>query len=96
LTLIENIAANAKASGAIAAGTITSGFASFVGLIPEDIGKAVSLVGGILSLVMIQYWRRNTKKLEIETQILMIQLEREMREAAHQRRATDIDPTPEG
>ena len=78
-----------KAAGVTAAGTMASGFASFVGLIPDDIGKAVSLVGGVLSLVMIQYWRKNTKKLDLETKILQLEFEAAQREANKKRRVTD-------
>ena len=78
-----------KAAGVTAAGTVASGFASFVGLIPDDIGKGVSLIGGLLSLVMIQYWRKNTKKLDLETKILQLQFEAALREAEQKRRASD-------
>ena len=78
-----------KIAGATAAGTIASGFASFVGLIPDDIGKAVSVIGGLLSLVMIQYWRKNTKKIDLETKILQLQFESALREAEQKRRASD-------
>jgi hypothetical protein len=76
-------------AGVTAAGTVASGFASFVGMIPDDIGKGVSLVGGILSLVMINYWRKNTKKIELETRILQLEFEAAQREADKKRRATD-------
>ena len=78
-----------KIAGATAVGTIASGFASFVGLIPDDIGKAVSVIGGLLSLVMIQYWRKNTKKIDLETKILQLQFESALREAEQKRRASD-------
>lgn len=68
---------------------MASGFASFVGMIPDDIGKAVSFIGGILSIVMIQYWRKNTKKLDLETKILQLEFEAAQREANRKRRATD-------
>ena len=89
MSRLIDAAASAKVAGATALGTVASGFASFVGMIPDDIGKGVSLVGGILSIVMIQYWRKNTKKLDLETKILQLQLEAAQREANHKRRATD-------
>jgi hypothetical protein len=89
LSRIAEAAASAKVAGVTAAGTIASGFASFVGMIPDDIGKGVSLIGGILSLVMIQYWRKNTKKLDLETQILQLQLDIAQREANKKRRVSD-------
>lgn len=89
MSRIAEAAASAKVAGVTAAGTIASGFASFVGMIPDDIGKGVSLIGGILSLVMIQYWRKNTKKLDLETQILQLQLDIAQREANKKRRVSD-------
>ena len=86
---IAEAATGVKAAGVTAAGTMASGFASFVGLIPDDIGKAVSLIGGVLSIVMIQYWRKNTKKLDLETKILELEFEAAQREANRKRRATD-------
>lgn len=86
---IADAVTGAKAAGVTALGTMASGFASFVGLIPDDIGKGVSLVGGILSIVMIQYWRKNTKKIDLETKILQLELEAAQREADRKRRSTD-------
>lgn len=86
---IADAVTGAKAAGVTALGTMASGFASFVGLIPDDIGKGVSLVGGILSIVMIQYWRKNTKKLELETKILQLEFEAAQREAIKKRRVSD-------
>lgn len=90
MSRIAEVAASAKVAGVTAAGTIASGFASFVGMIPDDIGKGVSLIGGVLSLVMIQYWRKNTKKIDLETKILQLQFESALREADHKRRAEDV------
>ena len=89
MSRIAEVASSAKLAGVTAAGTIASGFASFVAMIPDDIGQGVSLIGGVLSLVMIQYWRKNTKKLDLETQILQLQLDIAQREALKKRRATD-------
>ena len=89
MSRIAEVAASAKVAGVTAAGTVASGFASFVGMIPDDIGKGVSLIGGVLSLVMIQYWRKNTKKLDLETKILQLEFEAAQREANRKRRATD-------
>lgn len=46
----------AKASGAIATGTTGSGVATMMEWIPADIGKLATLIGAILSLVLIVYW----------------------------------------
>ena len=90
MSRIAEVAASAKVALVTAMGTVASGFASFVGMIPGDIGKGISLIGGVLSLVMIQYWRKNTKKIDLETKILQLQLESALREAGHKRRAEDV------
>lgn len=90
MSRFADAAIGAKTAGVTALATMASGFASFVGMIPDDIGKAVSLIGGILSIVMIQYWRKNTKKLDVETQLLQLQLETARREADKKRRADDV------
>lgn len=89
MTRIADTVTGVKAAGVTAAGTIASGFASFVGIIPDDIGKAVSLIGGMLSIVMIQYWRKNTKKLELETKILQLQFDLAHRRALKNAEADD-------
>ena len=62
-----------KTAVGTAAATMASGFASFVGLIPDDIGKVVSVIGGALSVVMMKYWMIQTKKAKVELQILIIE-----------------------
>lgn len=88
--------ASAKAAAGNAAATMASGIAYAIDLIPDDIGKAVSLIGGVLSLVMIQYWRNNNQKVSLEKQkliienkILDLQLDAAQIEAEKKRRATD-------
>ena len=90
MSRIAEVAASAKVALVTAMGTVASGFASFVGMIPDDIGKGISLIGGVLSLVMIQYWRKNTKKIDLETKILQLQFEYALREADRKRRAEDV------
>lgn len=46
----------AKASGAVATGTTGSGIATMMEWIPTDIGKLATLIGAVLSLVLIVYW----------------------------------------
>jgi len=93
---IADIALSAKFAASSAAATMVSGFSYFIGLIPDDIGKLASLLGSILTIVMLGYWRAQTeerksskKKIDVETSILQLQLEAAQREANHKRRATD-------
>ena len=90
MSRIAEAATSAKLAMTTGVGTMASGFATFIGMIPDDIGKLVSLVGGVLSIVMIQYWRKNTKKLDLETQILQLQYEAAQREIGQKRRAEDV------
>jgi fucose permease len=46
----------AKASGAIATGTTGSGIATAMNWIPDNIGNIATLIGAVLSLVLIVYW----------------------------------------
>jgi len=89
---IADIALSAKFAASTAAATMASGFAYFVGLIPDDIGKFASLLGAILTIVMLGYWRAQTKKVELENKILHLQLVAAERDANHLRRATDGNP----
>lgn len=45
-----------KASSAVAAGTTGTGLATWLEWIPSDIGKLATLIGAVLSLVLIVYW----------------------------------------
>ena len=46
----------AKVSGAVATGTTASGGATWLEWIPGEIGKLATLIGAVLSLVLIVYW----------------------------------------
>jgi hypothetical protein len=65
-----DIALSFKASVATAGGTVASGLAQFLGLIPEEIGKLSALLGLCLSIVMISYWRAQTKKTNLESELI--------------------------
>jgi hypothetical protein len=93
---LAEAATSLKAGLATALGTIFSGFTTFVGWIPDDIGKVVSLVGGILSIVLIQYWHTNRQKViqdmklsEVELKIKLHELNRLEQEASQRRRKDD-------
>lgn len=65
---LGDIAVSAKAALATAGGTVASGLAQLLGLIPDEIGKLATLLGICLSIVMIGYWRAQTKKTQVETE----------------------------
>lgn len=69
-----NVKVIATTTATTAIGTVASGFAQFVGIIPDDIGKMVSVIGGLLSIVMIQYWRANKRKVIADTRLIEMQL----------------------
>lgn len=88
----EDIALSAKFALSTAAATTASGFGYFIGLIPDDIGKFSSLLGAILTIVMLGYWKAQRRKVDLENKILYLQLVAAEREAAKMRRATDGKP----
>ena len=50
---LAEVAQSPKVGTAVAAGTSTSGLGTFLDLIPNDIGKLATLVGIVLSMVLI-------------------------------------------
>jgi len=70
------IAASVKFAMSTAVATMASGFAYFIGLIPNDIGKMASLLGAMLTVVMIGYWLEQKKKARLESAILEEQLKK--------------------
>lgn len=69
-----------KASATLAGATFASGLSTVVGLIPEEIGKLASFVGLILTLIMINYWRRKQMNESIQSsldaELRMIEIEK--------------------
>jgi len=69
-----------KASATLAGATFASGLSTVVGLIPQDIGKLASFVGLILTLIMINYWRKKQTNESIQsrldTELKMIEIEK--------------------
>lgn len=69
-----------------AAGTIGTGLATALNWIPDDIGKLATLVGIILSVVLIwNHWRKGRneeRKNRLEIEMLELQLERKRQDDA--------------
>lgn len=87
MSRVAELLGNVKASATIAATTFASGLSTVVGLIPEDIGKLASFVGLILTIIMINYWRKNSILKDIEIQHAMLSYDADRR--YHARRAID-------
>ena len=71
---MSNLLIDAKVAGATAAATTGTGLATILEMIPNDIGKLATLVGIILSVVLIYtHWRKGRieyKKIQLEIAIL--------------------------
>ncbi len=71
--LLEQVTQSPKAAAAVSAATTGTGLGTFLDYIPSDIGKLATLVGIILSSVLIRtHWRRG--KIEMEKGRLEIDL----------------------
>lgn len=70
---LGEIALSAKTAVVTASGTAASGLAQFLGLIPDEIGKLATLLGICLTIVMLGYWRTQSKKAQIELELLILQ-----------------------
>ena len=90
----EQIATSPKVAGSVSALTTGSGVGTVFDLIPNDIGKLATLIGIILSVVLIYtHWRRGRvqyEKTRLEIEILR-QREAERIEAARKRREQHLD-----
>lgn len=76
------LAASVKFALSTAMATMASGFAYFIGLIPDDIGKFASLLGGLLTIVMLGYWRAQTRKTNNESLNVAMQTQKTALEVA--------------
>lgn len=92
-SVAEQIASNPKVAGTVSAATTGSGLGTVLDLIPNEIGKLATLVGIILSLVLIYtHWRRGRieyAKTQLEIMILK-EKEAERLEAARRRREAGL------
>ena len=72
---LQELASNPKIASAVSAATTGTGLGTFLDLIPNDIGKLATLVGIILSSVLIYtHWHKGRieyKKTQLEIAILM-------------------------
>ena len=86
----ELLTTDPKIAYAVASGTAGTGFGTFLELIPNDIGKLATLVGIVLSIVLIATHARIYKKTGLELQVLRAEAEeREARRATQRDRSTD-------
>lgn len=71
-----------KAGMAVASATASTGFATIIDLIPDDIGKLATLVGIILSIVLIRNHLKSSKVLALDLALRTRELEEADRRAA--------------
>ena len=61
--------ASAKGAATVALATVASGVIQFIGLIPDEIGKLATLAGIALTVVMLKYWRVQTRNAKLDGDI---------------------------
>lgn len=90
--VVQELATNPKAASVVSTLTTSTGIGTLLNLIPNDIGKLATLVGIILSIVLIYtHWRKGRieyKKTQLEINILM-EKEAERLDAARRRKELD-------
>jgi hypothetical protein len=82
MSIVNEILSNPKAASAVSVTTTTTGVATWLDWIPNDIGKLATLIGGVLSIVLIVYWSQRTvteimkSRIDIERDRLELEKER--------------------
>lgn len=93
---LAELAQNPKVASAVSTLTTGTGLGTFLDLIPNDIGKLATLVGIVLSSVLIYtHWRKGRIEYE-KTQLEILVLkekEAERIEAAHRRKEAGLPAT---
>ena len=83
---LKELVADPKMALAVASGTMGTGTGTIIDLIPDGIGKVATLIGIILSLLLIRVHYANLQKLQLEREI-MKRKESERLEALEARKA---------
>lgn len=90
MSMRELLTTDPKIAVAVASSTVGTGSATVLELIPDNIGKLATLVGIVLSIVLIATHARIYKKTGLELQALRAEAaEREARRASQRERSTD-------
>lgn len=93
---LAELAQNPKVASAVSTLTTGTGLGTFLDVIPNDIGKLATLVGIVLSTVLIYtHWRKGRIEYE-KTQLEILVLkekEAERIEAAHRRKEAGLPAT---
>ena len=88
--VIHELAANPKVAHAAAMATTSTGIGTLFDVIPDDIGKLATLVGIILSSVLIythaRRWHMDSAKNKLELEILKERRREQLENAAKRRR----------
>lgn len=67
---VEQIAHNPKVAGLVGTATTGTGMGTIFDIIPDDIGKLATVVGIILSCILIRTHWTNMKKANLELEML--------------------------
>ena len=98
--VVQEIASNAKVAGIVASSTMGTGVGTILDLIPDDIGKLATLIGIILSSVLIYtHWRKGRieyKKTQLEIKILMDKEEERRKSEEERNNGTERRHTTRG
>jgi len=77
---IKDLLTDTRAASAVSGTTVTSGLATWLDMVPNEIGKLATLVGTVLSLVMIYVYiqknSREAKESSVQLEILMLERDR--------------------
>jgi len=77
---IKDLLTDPRAASAVSGTTVTSGLATWLDMVPNEIGKLATLVGTVLSLVMIYVYiqknSREAKESSVQLEILMLERDR--------------------
>lgn len=88
--LVQQAATSPKTAGVVSGLTTGTGLGTVLDYIPDDIGKLATLVGIVLSIVLIRnHWRKGraeTEKIQLEINALRLQEEERKALAADRRR----------
>ena len=80
MSLVNDVITNPKTAGIVSNATMATGVATSLDWIPSDIGKLATLVGAILSTVLIVYWvqkiRNDFKRNKLDLEMKRVELEK--------------------
>lgn len=88
--LVQQALSSPKVAGVVSTVTTGTGLGTIFDWIPDDMGKLATLVGAILSLVLIRNHIKTGKKLDLQIRVLE-RREAERKKQVDDRRALGLD-----